>query len=151
MFVNPQLKTSMTGNDWLMISSTFWSLRWQSLKITKICFLRRLDWNFCPAYIATTCKKSDSSSNCTVLLQINIGGFLVSFSSEEKLGYKALGWMLSFSWPFMWLWKQYKWRKSWILWLLLWIDDLLSSWSDLHPLNVNSFITQDPATYEFTG
>ena len=38
-------KTLMTGNDLLMISSTFWSISWQSLKIIKICFLGRLDPN----------------------------------------------------------------------------------------------------------
>ena len=64
MFVNLQLKTLLMGNGRLMISSIFWSISWQSLKITKICFLRRLDLNFCPACIATACKKSDSSSHC---------------------------------------------------------------------------------------
>ena len=63
-FVNLLLKTVLTGNGWQMISSTFLSISWQSLKITKICFLRRLDQIFCPACIATACKKSDSSSHC---------------------------------------------------------------------------------------
>ena len=63
-FVNFWLKTQLTGNGWPMISSIFCSISWLSFKITKICFLRRLDWNFCPACIGTACKKSDSSSHC---------------------------------------------------------------------------------------
>ena len=58
LFVNllkKLLKTSMTGNDQILISSTFWSI----LKITMICFPLRLDWKFCPACIATANKKSD--------------------------------------------------------------------------------------------
>ena len=46
MFVNLQLKTLFTERGLLMILSTFWSISWQSLKITKIYFLQRLDWNF---------------------------------------------------------------------------------------------------------
>ena len=57
-FVNLLLKTVLTGNGWQMISSTFLSISWQSLKITKICFLRRLDQIFCPACIATARKKN---------------------------------------------------------------------------------------------
>ena len=59
MFVNLWLKTLMTGNDGLMFSSTFWSISssWQSLMITKICFLWRLD------YIFTACNFFCSSSN----------------------------------------------------------------------------------------
>ena len=57
MFINLRLTT-------LMISSTFWSISWQSLKITRICFLWILDRFFCLACIATACKKSDSSFHC---------------------------------------------------------------------------------------
>ena len=64
MFVNLQLKTLLMGNGRLMISSIFWSISWQSLKITKICFFWRIERKFCPACIATACQKSDSSSHC---------------------------------------------------------------------------------------
>ena len=57
---------------------------WQSLKITKICFLGRLDRKFYPACIATASKESDSSSNCK-------SKSMVAPSSEEMLGDKAMG------------------------------------------------------------
>ena len=79
-------------------------------------------------------------------LQVEIDGLLVSSSSKEMLGDKAIGWMLSFSWLFMWLCEWYQWIKSWILWLLLKIHDLHNL--TFIPPNVNSFITRDPATYD---
>ena len=62
--------------------------------------------------------KSDSPSNCRSKM-MNFW-----FNSQvkkcwETLQDKEMGWMLSFSWLFIWLCKQYQWKKSWILWLLL--------------------------------
>ena len=64
MFVNLLLKPLLTGNGRPVILWTFWSICRQSSKITKICFLQRLDQFFCPTCIATACKKSFSSSHC---------------------------------------------------------------------------------------
>ena len=90
VFVNLRLKTQSTGNDWSMNSSTFWSMSWQSLTVTKISFRQRLDWFFVQLALPQHVKKSDFSSHC-------------KSKTEEMLGDKAIGWMLSLSWLFMWL------------------------------------------------